>query len=70
MNFGILPKTPNFQNVTVPKIFNQFLDLKMLLIPKIQIVNLSHKKLEKVWYCIPVVISDFNPSRALVFLQT
>ena len=48
MIFGFLSKTPNFQNVTNPKVPNQFSNLKMLLIPKTQIVNLSHWKLQNV----------------------
>ena len=42
MIFEILPKTPNFQNVTDPKVPNQFSNLKMLWIAKTQMVNFHH----------------------------
>ena len=48
MIFLFLQKTPHFQNATDPKVPNQFSNLKKLLIPKTQMINLSHWKLQKV----------------------
>ena len=66
MIFGFLSKTPNFQNVTNPKVPNQFSNLKMLLIPKTQMVNLSHWKLQNVqWLAHSRVAKNMDSSGRL-----
>ena len=60
MIFEILPKTPDFQNVTDPKVPNQFSNLKMLWVAKIQMDNLYSKIGRLVYHSKAAKIVDFS----------